>query len=436
MRIAVIGAGFTGLTAGYYLKKQGHDVHIFEQDTHVGGLASGMRDSVSNFPSSWEWDLEKYYHHWFTNDTFVFELGREIGVSNKFITKRPVSSILFENNIYPFDSPINLLKFPHLSIKDRLKTGILMARLKYQYNESSSEVFENITAHDYLSHHSSQAAYKKIWEPLLKGKYGTHYKKVNMRWFWARVFKRTPSLRYYNGGFSSFAHDIATAFTNAHGFLYLETPVECIRQEQMGVSVISEQALDPVFDKVIATTAPHIFFKQAEQLPETYKNMLSNLTAIGAYTLVLSLKHKLLTDDTYWLNVNDENWPFLAVVEHTNFQDKSHYNNEHVVYIGDYVNPTDPILSQSPEQLVEKFTPYLNKINPLFSAESINHSFLFSTPYAQPIFEVGYGKNIPPIQTPLENVLFASMSQVYPWDRGTNYAIELGKKCVDILSSE
>jgi len=166
MRIAVIGAGFTGLTAGYYLKKQGHDVHIFEQDTHVGGLASGMRDSVSNFPSSWEWDLEKYYHHWFTNDTFVFELGREIGVSNKFITKRPVSSILFENNIYPFDSPINLLKFPHLSIKDRLKTGILMARLKYQYNESSSEVLKTLL-HTIICH-ITQAK-------LLTKKSGNHY---------------------------------------------------------------------------------------------------------------------------------------------------------------------------------------------------------------------------------------------------------------------
>ncbi|HAX96357.1 MAG TPA: protoporphyrinogen oxidase, partial [Prolixibacteraceae bacterium] len=36
--IAVIGAGLTGLTAAYYLKKQGHSVTIFEKGTKPGGV--------------------------------------------------------------------------------------------------------------------------------------------------------------------------------------------------------------------------------------------------------------------------------------------------------------------------------------------------------------------------------------------------------------
>jgi hypothetical protein len=39
---------------------------------------------------------------------------------------------------------------------------------------------------------------------------------------------------------------------------------------------------------------------------------------------------------------------------------------------------------------------------------------------------------IPSFKTPLKNVFLANMEQVYPWDRGTNYAVELGQKIARI----
>ena len=37
MRIAIIGSGISGLTSAYYLKKQGHDVFVFEASDYIGG---------------------------------------------------------------------------------------------------------------------------------------------------------------------------------------------------------------------------------------------------------------------------------------------------------------------------------------------------------------------------------------------------------------
>jgi uncharacterized protein len=37
MRIAVIGAGVSGLGAGYVLSRSGHDVHVFEREDRLGG---------------------------------------------------------------------------------------------------------------------------------------------------------------------------------------------------------------------------------------------------------------------------------------------------------------------------------------------------------------------------------------------------------------
>jgi hypothetical protein len=41
---------------------------------------------------------------------------------------------------------------------------------------------------------------------------------------------------------------------------------------------------------------------------------------------------------------------------------------------------------------------------------------------------VNHSRNIPDLKTPLPGLYFASMSQVYPWDRGTNFAVQVGRQ--------
>ena len=50
------------------------------------------------------------------------------------------------------------------------------------------------------------------------------------------------------------------------------------------------------------------------------------------------------------------------------------------------------------------------------------------TTYAQPVPLLNHSKNIPAIRTPMAGLYFASMSQVYPWDRGTNFAVQIGRQ--------
>jgi hypothetical protein len=58
---------------------------------------------------------------------------------------------------------------------------------------------------------------------------------------------------------------------------------------------------------------------------------------------------------------------------------------------------------------------------------------LYRTRYAQPVPLVNHSRNIPSIQTPIPGLYFASMSQVYPWDRGTNFAVEIGCRAVRLM---
>jgi len=116
------------------------------------------------------------------------------------------------------------------------------------------------------------------------------------------------------------------------------------------------------------------------------------------------------------------------LVEHTNYIPREHYGGDHIIYCGDYVPPDHEYFRLSEAALVERFLPSLRKINPDFEPNWVRKWWVWRAPYAQPVPEVNHSRSIPDLATPLAGIYWASMSQVYPWDRGTNYAVEIGRR--------
>jgi protoporphyrinogen oxidase len=158
---------------------------------------------------------------------------------------------------------------------------------------------------------------------------------------------------------------------------------------------------------------------------------------MGAVVMILALKRPLSPEGYYWYNIpKSAGFPFLSLVEHTNFLPKEHFGGDHIIYIGDYLDPGHEHFSLNKEDLLEKFLPTLERFNPEFRREWVKKSWLWKTAYAQPVPLVNHSRNIPPIETPLPGLYFASMSQVYPWDRGTNFAVEIGRRAVNLMLAE
>src|SRR3989344_3081562 len=139
MKVGIVGAGFGGLSAAYYLAKQGVDVTVFESEENPGGLAVGF------IQPKWKWTLEKHYHHWFTNDDSVLKLAKEIG--HNVFTIRPKTSTFIGGEIDQLDSPVSLLLFNKLSLADRVRTGAVLAYLRSTSNWQS---LENVTAESFI----------------------------------------------------------------------------------------------------------------------------------------------------------------------------------------------------------------------------------------------------------------------------------------------
>jgi protoporphyrinogen oxidase len=428
--IAIIGAGFGGMAAAYDLNKAGHNVTIFEAGDHAGGLASGFKEP------NWEWSVEQFYHHWFASDKHMLGLIRELGLEEKVIFPRPLTVMYYNGKFYPFDSILKAILFPGLGWGiNKVRFGLVGLYLRLTNNWKS---LENYTVDEWLQKWAGKRVYELMWKPLVIGKFGErYYREVNMAWMWARLKARTTRLGTFEGGFQNFANLFAEKLRGLGVQIRLQTPVTSISHDHVSGQVAIQSGSTFLFDQVLITLSPEAASRLVPSLPEDYLHGLRTLKSMGAVVMVLALKHKLSEENYYWYNLpKSAGYPFLALVEHTNFVPADKFGGDHIVYVGDYLEPEHEYFKLTQEELLERFLPSLKKFNPNFEPSWVRKSWLFRTAYAQPVPFRGHSINIPAIHTPIQGIYFASMSQVYPWDRGTNFAVEIGRKAAGLMLAD
>jgi protoporphyrinogen oxidase len=427
---AIIGAGIGGMSAAFDLARAGHHVTIFEASSRVGGLAAGFKEP------GWDWSVEEFYHHWFASDRHMLGLIDELGWREQVVFRRPYTVVYHNGKFFPFDSITKAILFPGLGWGiNKARFGLVGLYLKLTNNWKA---LEQHTVDQWMRRWAGGRVYELMWEPLMIGKFGeTYAKQVNMAWMWARLKARTTRLGTFKGGFQGFSDQFADRLRSLGVEIRLSTAVERLAPRPDGGLTITGAAGDESYDQCLVTTSPALLARLAPDLPENYLRGLLNLKSMGAVVMVLALKRRLSEEGYYWYNIpKSAGFPYLALVEHTNFLSPEYFGGEHIVYIGDYLETSHEHFHLSQEELLRRFLPTLGTINPAFSPDWVRKSWLFRTGYAQPIPLLNHSQNIPEIQTPIASLYFASMSQVYPWDRGTNFAVEIARRAARLMIAE
>jgi protoporphyrinogen oxidase len=428
MKIAVIGAGIGGMAAAYDLVKAGHTVVIYEGSDQAGGLASGFKEP------HWDWSVERFYHHWFTTDRYMRGFIDELGWSDQVIFPRPLTVMYSKGKFYPFDSILAALMYPGLGWGiNKVRFGLVGLFLRLTNNW---QPLEKYTVEEWMRKWAGDHVYQEMWQPMMEGKFSERYAKVvNMAWMWARIHSRTTRLGTFKGGFQAFADALADRLRQLGVAIHLSTIVSSIKPASGGgLDLTQASGASENFDQCLATTSPALLARLAPDLPTNYLQGLLGLKSMGAVVMVLALTHQLSEQGFYWYNLpKSAGYPFLALVEHTNFLSPQYFGGDHIVYIGDYLEPDHENFRLSQEELLARFLPSLTRFNPQFKPDWVRKSWLFRTAYAQPVPLVNHSQNIPAIPTPIKGLYFASMSQVYPWDRGTNFAVEIGRRAARLM---
>lgn len=428
-QVMIVGGGLTGLTAAYELVKQGVSVTVLEAEEEIGGLAAAFEVGGEK--------LERFYHHWFTNDVEVMHLIDELGLKERVAINATNTGVYYANNFFKLSTPWELLNFTPLSFFDRVRLGLMVLRARCVKDWMS---LEDKTAHEWLRDLGGENVYRIVWQPLLEGKFGPYAERVSAVWFWNKLKLRGGSrgkggeerLAYFKGGFAALAEVLATRIRELGGHIELNTPVLEIQPVADSWNAVTPNGVVTA-DQVVATTAlPLIADMVRSWASDHYINSLERIQYIGNVCLILELRHSL--SEIYWLNVNDPGFPFVGVIEHTNFQPSEIYGGRHIVYLSKYLPHTDRLYSMCAKEFLDYAFPFLKTMFPAIERDWIQAYHLWRARWSQPIVEKNYSKLIPPKDGPIKGLHICSMAQIYPEDRGTNYAIREGRCIAQIVA--
>lgn len=419
-KLAILGGGITGLTAAYDAVQNGYDVTIFEKSSMLGGLAVGFKGK------NWEWPLERAYHHLFANDTDIINFAKEVGFEEIFFSTPKTDSLYKVGDAYKtfaVDTPGDFLRFPLLSTVSKLRGAIGLSLLRFFPH---TRLYDRMTAEVFCRMIMGPELWSVFLEQLFRKKYGKYAGNILASFLWARIHKRTKELGYIKNGFQSFINYLEQKNIDIGVHIHKNTEIKEIRKHRGGFTINGKK-----YDSIVSTLPTPVLVKVAGNIfPKHYVTKLSGLKYLHARVLVLETDKPLLKG-TYWLNICTDEIPLMLVAQHTNFVDRRHYGGNHIAYVGFYLDRDDPLIKLSEKDFSKSVQKSLKQF--VRKPYSILNTYDFIGPFAQPIFDKEFLGSKPDFFTPIENFYIANLDMTFPYDRGTNYAVKLGREVVSLM---
>jgi protoporphyrinogen oxidase len=456
MRVAVLGAGVAGLVAAYRLTQEGHVCDVYERWPGLGGQAATLDVGGGDL-------LERYYHHLFTSDRHIIALYDELGMGDELEWRQSSMAFFVDGRQWAFNGALDLLRFRPLPPFARVRMGLAVLALQKRAHEAGP--FESITAREWIESRMGRAPWRKIWGPLLRGKFGERAEDISMAWLWSKLTlrrqlegdeARQEQLGYPKHSWERLFDALRDAIVAGGGRVLVDRPAAALARApsgegflvRAGASGSFRRGHDPRafpqrgeerYDAVVATVPNDVFLgllddDLAGAIGPEYLDRLRTTEYHTALCLLLELDRRF--SPFYWTNIADTTIPFVGLIEHTNFIDPARYQGRRFLYVANYLTASDPLLALSEDELLDAYLPGLQAVQPDFSADWIVRRWLHREPAAQPIVTVGYHKRIPPFQTGVANLVLANTTQIYPEDRGTNYSVRLGGDAARALRSD
>src|SRR6056297_1543307 len=163
--IGIVGGGIAGLSAAYRLQQQGYDVQVFEASDQVGGLAAVYQTAGD--------PIEKFYHHLSKSEETIVELAEELGLGEAVEWHVGENAYYVDGVVHPMDKPWEILAYPHLSLYDKFRLGMLTLDVDVRGGVpkfdtyDSLETFDDVPIREFVEDHTTRGVYEDFVEPLL-----------------------------------------------------------------------------------------------------------------------------------------------------------------------------------------------------------------------------------------------------------------------------
>ncbi len=421
-RIVVIGAGAMGLAAAHRAVNLGHEVDLIESDAVAGGMAAHFDFGGLS--------IERFYHFVCKSDEPTFALMRELGIADRMKWRGTSMGYFMKGRIHPWGDPISLLRFPHLSLIAKFRTGLQMFLTTKARNFSK---IERKTARQWLEQGSGKEVYNTLWKRLMELKFYQLADDISASWIATRVRRIGNSRRslfqeelgYIDGGSQVLVDALVDAYTKQGGRLHLceaAERVECLDGKVTGVR--TKERFLPA-DAVISTLPTPLVSRLVPDLPEASKKKYDEIRNIGVVCLLFKLKKSISRH--FWINIVDDTIEIPGLIEFSNLRPVK----DTVVYVPYYMPTTNHKWSWSDQQFIDEALGYIKKVNPDVGDSDVIEVKVGRLAYAQPVCEPNFYEKLPPVQTPISGLQIADTSYYYPEDRGIAESVRLGRSMAE-----
>ena len=169
-KVAIIGAGITGLASAYYFKRYQPDIDvtIFEATNRPGGKIQTYRKDG--------YTIELGPESYLGRKTIMTEIAKDLGLENELITNQTGQSYIFaKNKLYPIPGG-SIMGIP-TDIKPFLKTRLIspLGKLRASLDlfKSPIQIEDDISVGDFFRQRLGNEILENLIEPLMGGIYGT-----------------------------------------------------------------------------------------------------------------------------------------------------------------------------------------------------------------------------------------------------------------------
>ena len=417
-RVVVIGAGAMGLAAGYYALNRGHQVTVLEAAPEPGGMAAHFDLGGLS--------IERYYHFICKADRPTFELLGELGLGDRLRWVATSMGYYVDGRLEPWGDPVSLLRFPKLSLVEKLRYGAMMF---FSVRRRSADGLERVSAKEWITRWCGADVYERLWAPLFKLKFYQYADNISAAWIWARIKRLGTSRRsmfqeelgYIEGGSETLIHALVAAIRQRGGEVRLAIPVTRIAAQAGRVTGVIAGAETVPADAVISTVPTPLVPRLAPDLPAVDLARYQSIVNIGVVCVVFRLKRSV--SPHFWINISDPRFEIPGIVEFSNLRP----TGDTVVYIPYYMPVTHPKFARSDEFFRTGGFGYLKLINPALRDGDVIACYVGRLTHAQPVCPPGFAAMLPPVQTAIAGLQIADTCFYYPEDRGIAESVRLGK---------
>ncbi len=426
MDLAVLGGGISGLASARRLAQRGHRITLYEAEDRLGGLGGTFSHEGI--------ELEKFYHCLLPTDAALLAHVAELGLAERVVWSATAMGFRVRDEIYPLNTPLDLLRFSPLRWRDRLRLGLLAVQARLA---GTRPALDDVTVAEFVRRTVGERAFELLWKPLLAAKIGDHYPALPALWLTTRLHREKNVSRErkgcLRGGYrtliDAFASDLAARGVQLHA----KSAVDELVREADGMSLRLADGRTAKHDAVLSTLPLPALLRVAGSgcLPPQLAEL--RLDYQGVVSGVF-LTERPLTP-YYWAPWVDCGTTSQGLIAMSNVVPLEQTRGLHVHYLVNYTHRRSPLYARPDAELLDAYQADLLRLHPE-ARGAIAGRYLFRAPFVEPMWTVGYARRKPAHVLVPGRLYLASTAQLYPRVNSWNACCEMVDEMAALVAAD